>query len=185
MGKEDMSMSIEPLFWSWQNEIPASVCDAIISEGKKLDIGQGRVGNNEVINPNIRNSNIAWFSWNSWIGAICAHYIHQANNQAWQFQLTGQQDPQFTIYENEQFYDFHSDSSNVEGGMRKVSIVISITDPDTYEGGEFEFIDGTKPDIKQRGSILVFPSFVEHRVTPITSGTRYSLVNWYCGDKFK
>jgi PKHD-type hydroxylase len=69
--------------------------------------------------------------------------------------------------------------------MRKVSVVISITDPDTYEGGEFEFIDGTKPDIKQRGSILVFPSFVEHRVTPITSGTRYSLVNWYCGDKFK
>jgi PKHD-type hydroxylase len=183
MGKENMN--IEPLYWSWQNEIPGSVCEAIIAEGKKLDIGQGRVGNNETVNPNIRNSNIAWFSWNSWIGAICAHYMHQANNQAWGFQIGGQQDPQFTIYENEQFYDFHSDTSLVENNMRKLSVVISISDPDTYEGGEFEFQNGIKPDVKSRGSIIVFPSFVLHKVTPVTSGTRYSLVNWFCGDKFR
>jgi len=69
--------------------------------------------------------------------------------------------------------------------MRKISMVISITDPDTYEGGEFEFIDGTKPDLKPRGSVLVFPSFVRHRVTPVTTGTRYSLVNWFVGNKFR
>lgn len=178
-------MNINPLFWSWQKEIPESVCQAIIDEGLRLDAGQGRVGTPENVNLEVRNSKVAFFSWNSWIGAICAHYMHQANNQAWGFDITGQQDPQFTIYENDQFYEFHEDSSMLENNMRKISMVISITDPNTYEGGEFEFIDGTKPDLKPRGSILVFPSFVQHRVTPVTSGTRYSLVNWFVGNKFR
>lgn len=188
MGKENMN--INPLYWSWKDEIPHSVCDAIISEGLRMDVGQGKVGGTQIepagiINLEVRNSQVGFFSWNSWIGAICAHYMHQANNQAWNFQITGQQDPQFTIYKNDQFYEFHQDQSTFETNMRKLSVVISISDPDTYEGGEFEFFDGTKPEIKSRGSILVFPSFINHRVTPVISGTRYSLVNWFVGERFR
>jgi len=89
------------------------------------------------------------------------------------------------MYGNNEFYDFHEDSSKFENNMRKLSLVISISNPDTYEGGDFEFFDGTRPDIKGQGSILVFPSFIKHRVTPVTKGTRYSLVNWFYGEQFK
>jgi PKHD-type hydroxylase len=182
----EKEMMIDPLYWSWQAEIPASVCDAIITEGLKLPIQEATVGdqNQFIVNPDIRKSKVGFFPCNSWVGAIAWHYMCRANAQAWKFNVTHQQDPQFTVYENDQFYDFHQDASVIESNMRKLSLVISITDPDKYQGGVFEFEDGTQPDIRRQGSILVFPSFLKHRVAPVTSGTRYSLVNWFTGAQF-
>ena len=40
-------------------------------------------------------------------------------------------------------------------------------------------------EIRPQGSVIVFPSFVWHRVTPVTKGTRYSLVLWTCGQPFR
>jgi PKHD-type hydroxylase len=181
VGKE---MITNPLYWSWKKEIPDSVCDAIIEEGKKLELKDGLVGDEKKLNKSIRNSQIGWFSNITWVAGIMRHYTEVANNQAWNFKLGYIQNPQFTIYSKGGFYGFHQDSSVVNDGMRKLSCVITITKPDEYEGGEFEFEDGTVPDIKERGSIIVFPSFLRHRVSPVTSGTRYSLVSWYEGPKF-
>ena len=35
------------------------------------------------------------------------------------------------------------------------------------------------------GSIILFPSYLVHRVRPITKGTRYAMVGWIHGDSFK
>jgi PKHD-type hydroxylase len=179
-------MKCDPLYWYWKAELPDSLCDAIITEGLKLSHKDGQVGDGEgIVDDSIRKSKVAFFPCDSWVSAITTHYMHRANTAAWNFDITGAQDPQFTIYNPGEFYDFHSDCDLLEGSMRKLSVVITITDPNTYTDGEFEFDNGEKPDIKSRGSVMVFPSFLRHRVTPVEIGVRYSLVNWFVGPQFK
>jgi predicted 2-oxoglutarate/Fe(II)-dependent dioxygenase YbiX len=79
------------------------------------------------------------------------------------------------------------------GKIRKLSVTISLSDPATYEGGNLKFDLGPHredryhecAEIRPRGSIIVFPSHVYHQVTPVTKGTRYSLVAWNLGYPFK
>ena len=122
-------MITTPLYWSWKKEIPESVCDAIIEEGKKLELRDGVIDNN-TIDKKIRKSQVGWFSRNQWVAGIMRHYIEIANSQAWNFRLSFIQDPQFTIYQKGGFYGFHQDSSVNQDNMRKLSCVISIAKPE-------------------------------------------------------
>ena len=69
---------------------------------------------------------------------------------------------------------------------RKLSVVIQLSDPTTYQGGDFQFQDVETPvNFRTQGSILVFPSYLPHRVTEITDGVRYSLVDWLEGPRWR
>jgi len=89
--------------------------------------------------------------------------------------------------------DYHQDAGHqvneYEKETRKLSMTVQLSEPDTYEGGEFYFYDGNKdeiePDIQEQGSILVFDSRMWHRVAPVTKGVRYSLVSWILGPRFQ
>jgi len=152
-----------------------------------------------------RDSNIVWLS-DRWIFKEIQPFIHQANKLAgWDFQWDFSEACQFTKYKLNQFYDWHCDSwesayankdnPDTFGKIRKLSVTCSLSAPEDYEGGELEFdfrnTDPDKPairkcaEIKPRGSIVVFPSHVWHRVKPVTKGTRYSLVIWNLGYPFK
>ena len=152
-----------------------------------------------------RDSNIVWLS-DRWIYKEIQPFIHQANRLAgWNFDWDFSEACQFTKYKLNQFYDWHCDSweapyanpdnKDTHGKIRKLSVTCSLSDPKDYEGGELEFdfrnMDPDKQsirkcaEIKPRGSIVVFPSFVWHRVKPVTKGTRYSLVIWNLGYPFK
>jgi PKHD-type hydroxylase len=74
--------------------------------------------------------------------------------------------------------------------MRKLTAIIQLSDENDYDGGDFEFgitnSDGTdlvKGNRKQ-GTLIIFPSFLSHRVAPITKGYRYSIITWMEGDTF-
>jgi PKHD-type hydroxylase len=151
-----------------------------------------------------RNSNIVWMS-DRWIYKEIQPYVSLANQGAgWNFDWNFSEPCQFTKYKLHQFYDWHSDSweypynnpedPNTHGKIRKLSVTCSLSDPKDYKGGELEFQFRNKDEatIKQkcteilpRGSIVVFPSFVWHRVKPVTKGTRYSLVVWNLGYPFR
>jgi PKHD-type hydroxylase len=152
-----------------------------------------------------RDSNIAWLS-DRWIYEEIQPFIHQANRLAgWNFDWDYSEACQFTKYKLNQFYDWHCDSwenvydnkdnKDTYGKIRKLSVTCSLSPPEDYEGGELEFdfrnTDPDKPairkcaEIKPRGSIVVFPSHVWHRVKPVTKGTRYSLVIWNLGNPFR
>ena len=152
-----------------------------------------------------RDSNIVWLN-DRWIYKEIQPFIHQANRLAgWNFDWDFSESCQFTKYKLNQFYDWHCDSwetpyanpdnKDTNGKIRKLSVTCSLSDPKDYEGGELEFdfrnMDPDKPtirkcaEIKQRGSIVVFPSHVWHRVKPVTKGTRYSLVIWNLGYPFR
>jgi PKHD-type hydroxylase len=151
-----------------------------------------------------RKSDIVWLS-DTWIYREIHPYIHRANKDAgWNFEWSRSEHCQFTKYKLNQYYDWHCDSWNdvynkpntPEFGMtRKLSVTCQLTDGSEYEGGELQFdfrnYDPhlrdenkhvvTSKEILPKGSIVVFPSFVWHRVKPVTKGTRYSLVIWNLG----
>lgn len=86
------------------------------------------------------------------------------------------------------------DNDNLVGKIRKLSVTVNLTKPGEYEGGNLKFDFGPHSEgkrfheceeIRPRGSIIVFPSFLHHQVTPVTKGTRYSLVMWNCGRPFR
>jgi PKHD-type hydroxylase len=155
----------------------------------------------------IRNSNIAWLDL-PWIYKLIQPFVHTANrNAGWNFDWDYSESAQFTKYKLNQFYDWHADSwdmpynrpdnQNTHGKIRKLSVTVSLSDPKDYKGGTLEFdLRNQAPDSKKntllecteiipRGSIVVFPSFVWHRVKPVTKGIRHSLVMWNCGYPFK
>jgi PKHD-type hydroxylase len=84
------------------------------------------------------------------------------------------------------FYDWHTDFAGLRP-LRKISISIQLSRPEDYDGGDLELLFGTAPQRldKARGSFLAFPSFMLHRVTPVTRGTRWSLVAWILGRRWR
>ena len=155
-----------------------------------------------------RNSDLVWLN-DTWIYKELHPYIHQANKSAgWNFEWDRSESCQFTKYKLNQYYDWHCDSwdkvydkpNNPDNGkIRKLSMTCQLTDGSEYEGGELEFdFRNYEPHMREevkhlkqakeilsKGCIIVFPSFVWHRVKPVTKGTRYSLVMWNLGYPFK
>ncbi|HZF30966.1 MAG TPA: 2OG-Fe(II) oxygenase [Gammaproteobacteria bacterium] len=86
---------------------------------------------------------------------------------------------------NRGFYDWHTDFAGVRP-LRKLSISIQLSNPEDYEGGDLELLYGTEPHKmdRSRGTFIVFPSFMLHRVTPVTRGVRWSLVSWILGRRW-
>tara|TARA_R100001224_G_scaffold70509_1_gene42760 strand:- start:172 stop:801 length:630 start_codon:yes stop_codon:yes gene_type:complete len=154
-----------------------------------------------------RDSNIVWMS-DRWVYKEIQPYIHDANASAdWNFQWDYSEACQFTKYKKGQYYDWHCDSWDkpyqtqnpqdpTNGKIRKLSVTVTLSDPKEYKGGELEFdFRNMDPDKKSnihkckeilpKGSLVVFPSFVWHRVCPVTKGERKSLVIWNLGWPFK
>jgi len=146
-----------------------------------------------------------------WIYRELHPYVRMANkNAGWNFQWDFSESCQFTKYKLNQYYDWHTDpwakpyqrknpNDPDHGKVRKLSMTCQLTDGSEYTGGELEFDfrnydppmrDESKhirqvPEILPKGSIVVFPSHLWHRVKPVTKGTRYSLVVWHLGYPFK
>jgi len=154
-----------------------------------------------------RKSDLVWLN-DTWIYKEIHPYVHQANkNAGWNFDWVRSESCQFTKYKLNQYYDWHCDSwdkpyekQGPENGMiRKLSVTCQLTDGSEYTGGELQFDTRsydphmrdedkhviTSKEILPKGSIVVFPSFVWHRVQPVTRGTRYSLVIWNLGYPFR
>jgi PKHD-type hydroxylase len=156
----------------------------------------------------VRDSNIVFLN-EPWIAREFMGFAHEANKRAgWNFDFDSYESIQFTKYKKNQFYGWHQDSFKgprvsknkmLDGKIRKISMTFSLSDPKKYKGGELEFETGyslpTQPGKKQnvlkckeilpRGSMVFFPSFVWHKVNPVTQGTRYSLVIWFNGKPFR
>jgi PKHD-type hydroxylase len=177
---------IKHSYWLWDSEISKDICNNIVSS-TKWDLGENAVvGEEPIVNNDKRKSNIVWSPKLSLIWCLCSSYIQTANVSAgWKFYLHDLPPIQLTKYADNGHYDWHADSYPPDENsiQRKLSVSILLNDPNEFEGGEFEFRD-CKPELKQ-GSILVFPSFLDHKVMPVTSGTRYSAVGWMEGPAFR
>ena len=214
-------MNLSAHYWYFKNVIPPRICNEIVQYGKQLKEkemlaitgGQGMeralekkpLSKKEIKNlKKKRDSNIVWMN-DRWIYKEIQPYVDQANkNAGWNFEWDWSESCQFTKYKKGQYYDWHCDSWDKpydkegpeKGKIRKLSVTVSLSDYNEYEGGELEFdFRNQDPDKKPntkicdeivtKGSLVVFPSFVWHRVKPVTKGVRYSLVIWNLGYPFK
>jgi PKHD-type hydroxylase len=179
-------------FVSWPNAFTDEELEKILDHLKTLPTNAGGVGGSSDVSPDIRKSQIAWLSNTpeiSWFYDRMAFVARQLNAKFYNFDLYGfLEDMQFTIYkdDNESHYTWHIDMSDQAPAPRKLSLVLQLSDPSEYEGGELQTMTGSTNAVdKQKGLIAAFPSYMVHRVTPVTKGTRYSIVIWVCGPSFK
>ena len=208
-------MLYETDYWFWESAIPSNLCDDIVQHGLSKQESKAFTGTADDPTPEetadkIRQSNVSWLN-DRWIYNTLHPYVNAANkNAGWNFDWERSESCQFTKYKHNQYYDWHCDSWDKpyqrddvnhpeHGKIRKLSMTCQLTDGSEYKGGELEFDfrnydphmrDESKhrvqcKEILPKGSIIVFPSFVWHRVKPVTSGTRYSLVVWHLGRPFK
>ena len=184
-------------WWLWQSELSDEVIDDIVKKCEKYPVQDGlidpKLGVSEY-DENVRRSEIRWIYDEPEITKIFQDYGHHANDYAFGFDIIlNNFDIQYTTYHglNKGCYSFHTDNQYMKDGYydRKVSVVIQLNDPSEYEGGKFEFeINGeiVSPEgFEKKGSIITFPSFMKHRVTNVTKGTRNSLVSWIQGPHFR
>ena len=219
-------MNLSNYYYYFQSALTPRVCDEIVEYGKKHKPEIAVTGGAEKNETNTkkdgtfkksalkklhvkRKSDIVWMN-DTWLYKEIHPYIHEANKLAgWNFDWDFSESCQFTRYGVGQYYGWHCDSwdkpynkpddLNSHGKIRKLSVTISLSEPEDYVGGNLEFDMRNQKDweqdkkkaihecteIRPRGSIIVFPSFVWHRVAPVTKGTRYSLVVWNLGQMWR
>jgi PKHD-type hydroxylase len=168
-----------------QNLQPATVVGQVSSDGNTMVQAteeQIRLSNVNWIQPDDPNVNTRW------IFERMTEAVNYMNDEFFRFDLTGFAEGfQFTQYTAPGGkYDLHVDKIHL-GIPRKLSVVIQLSDPSEYEGGEFHLVDSSTPCVlpKEQGTLLCFPSYSLHGVTPVTKGTRYSMVGWITGPAFR
>ena len=204
-----MFTNTQDYYWVFNNALSPDTCDKIIELGlsKKTVLARTHeydkdkfknLNKTQKINlKKIRNSEVAFLD-NKWLMDILNDFVVKANmNSGWKYQIDYSERIQFTKYKKNQHYNFHCDSSIQDickyGKIRKLSLVACLSNPKEFKGGDFEFqfrnnndptIITPAPELRNKGTIVVFPSFLYHRVTPLIKGTRYSLVMWTRGNLY-
>ena len=201
-------MNYEHMYWWFENAIPKRLCDDIVKYAftkKKETAITGAYQETGDINKVLdkRNSSVTWLN-EPWIYKLILPFVKQANvNAGWNFDWDASEQCQFTTYEPGQYYGWHQDSfskpskSNdptFNNKIRKLSVTLTLSEGTDYVGGDLE-MDLRNNDcgrdihamhqIRKKGALVVFPSYVWHRVAPVIKGTRYSLVIWNHGYQYR
>jgi PKHD-type hydroxylase len=173
----------------WESAFTPEECEQIIRTGTDRLMTKGVTSSKD--KQYVRDSEISWlYSCDDmeWVYRRVTNIITDLNDRYFQFDLFGLcEGMQFTRYTAPGGrYGLHVDSS-LDGLTRKLSFTLQLSNPADYEGGDLCLQFGDEPERMSRaqGYVAVFPSYVLHEVTPVTSGTRHSLVSWITGPPFK
>ncbi len=202
-------MNLKNYYYYYNKALSKKWCEEIIQLGKSKQANFAKTMDFENSSDCIakkkqtdRLSDVSWLDEKK-IYETLHPFLKDANEKSgWNFQWEESEQIQFTTYNKGCFYDWHMDCiyqedykkrKDYKNKQRKLSMTVCLSDENNFTGGDFEFdfrnMRGSHKkickEIKQQGSIIVFPSFVWHKVHPILSGTRYSLVMWSVGDPWK
>ncbi len=174
----------------FENAFTPEECDKILSLWEQPKELIALVGTNAEAAPDkdIRDSKLCWIDHNEttdWLFRKLTDIIVPCNAARYKFDLSGFLEKiQLTKYDENGFYKWHEDNGVGSFSIRKLSIIIQLTDESAYEGGEVEIFGGGFLK-KSRGTLCIFPSYVTHQVLPVTKGVRHSLVAWVSGPPFR
>ena len=176
-------------YYRFPNAIPETTVDALRNILDTKDLNDAQIGDGAV-NTTKRRSKIFWLPKTDEfvdIYKIFQELILKCNEEFYKFKLTEiTEHIQYTVYksEDEGYYDWHVDMGPNKA-RRKLSLVCQLSDPSEYEGGELQIHTGNiSVGEKEKGTVILFPSYLLHRVTPVTKGIRRSLVLWIEGPAF-
>ena len=197
------------MFYIFPKAIAPDICEQIVKDCKQNILEEASLYNFDKTSsrndPEIRKTSINWIKdKDNKINALAWHFLREANKIQFNYDLTYFQAIQFGEYKDGGFFGWHQDDGgNIDidksHEVRKLTAVLVLSDPDTFEGGELQFYNGDRPmqdmgeitgeqvtnDIKSQGTVVVFDSRDWHRVTPVTKGVRHSVVCWTVGPNFK
>jgi PKHD-type hydroxylase len=166
------------------------MCDEVVrdlSEIPPRDATMGKDG--DVLAHAHRNTEVRFAPHDFPFSAGMEQHAFNGNVECkWGYEITGREAIQFAKYGAGQHYNWHVDNFPLHGGDtdRKVTVVVLLNDPSEFEGGEFHirlYQEYVAPLVK--GSVIAFPSILEHRVTPVTKGVRMSATMWLYGPRFR
>lgn len=187
------AMAVEPFAW-WEGAFTDQELDWLqekaIRAEQQAQVGGGSQGDD--LN-RIRRSKVSWLNKNqdtTWVFERLSDVVSSLNAQYFRLDLTGFGEAiQLTNYDQSDhgMYGWHQDYGGRISPSRKLSVVLQLTDPARYEGGNLQVLTSGEPQTirKQRGLIAAFPSYTLHQVTPVMQGSRQSLVAWITGPAFK
>jgi PKHD-type hydroxylase len=182
-------MEIEPLFLK---RIPSKLCDiaTVEYESKEPHDAAMNPDTNTVLDHQLRNTTVYFGEAWDWFGAVLYSSGLEGNvKNQWDFYINSHEAVQFAVYNENQHYGWHVDTFLLSGQPldRKVTVICLMNDPSEFEGGELQlqFHGKTYTPQLRKGSIIAFPSYILHQVTPVTKGVRKSAVLWLSGPAFK
>lgn len=183
--------------------LPDIVINDICEMAKLFPEEEGKVGPNDINfegtkDNTIRDCKIRWIHPDTdetkKLTNLCTSLFYDANRMFFGVDLTKIFNIQYTEYHGDDkgFYHTHIDSFVGSGEVsdRKLSMTIQLSDSHEYEGGDFVLRDEvenfpSKEELRKKGTVLIFPSFLNHSVQPVTKGIRKSLVTWIEGPAWR
>ena len=171
-------------------DVSPEICDKAIQEFELVDSTTATMGTEgEVTELSQRNTTVRFAGNNHWFGDLMYRHALLANAICrWDYNITGHENVQFAEYGEGQHYGWHTDTFTLSGNDfdRKISVVCLLSEQEDFEGGEFlmRLYNEYRPELK-KGTLLAFPSILEHQVLPVTKGLRKSAVIWAYGPRFR
>jgi PKHD-type hydroxylase len=172
------------------HQLQPEVCDQMVAEFSKLPKRTATMGiDGDVSNSTFRNTDVGFVEKNNHFEDLLKQVALGGNKQCkWDYVVDGNEAIQYAQYGVGQHYHWHTDTFTLSGKEieRKLTVVCLLNDPSEFEGGEFQirlYQDYVAP--LQKGSVIAFPSILEHRVTPVTKGVRKSATMWLSGPRFR
>lgn len=165
-------------------------CDRIVALAREHGTVKGGTGE-AMDESDVRSSDIC-FLWpddnTAWVFQRLQQLAEQLN-RSYQFDLRGLfEGVQIAHYDGSAggHYDWHMDLGTGPFSARKLTLAVQLSDPESYQGGEVEFTSARlQPEAQRQGAAVIFPSYMTHRVKPVTEGERWSMVCWISGDAFR
>jgi len=180
---------------AWGSGLSEAECRDILVRASVYPEEEATVGFSDTLRSDhaYRTSSIRWLDAIQEQALVerIMRFVHASNRTNFGFDIVAPVELQFTEYRetNMGHYDWHHDVwlESSRPFSRKLSVVVQLSSPDEYQGGEFEFFGLQNPGATflPQGSILIFPSFLQHRVLPVTKGLRRSLVTWVEGPNWR
>jgi PKHD-type hydroxylase len=184
-----------PQNWFWNSNIrkfiPDNILDCLEEEiQNKIQNNhfiKGGIGHKHDIREDldIRDTDIIMFDCMHWFCGILFNIGLASNAQAeWNFGVHSPETLQIAIYRENQHYKWHTDSALLtrDPNIRKITVICMLSNKEEYTGGILE-LEGTGEMQMNKGDIIAFPSFIPHRVTPVTSGIRKTATLWILGNR--
>lgn len=185
--------------WIGENGFTASECDEIIKQSEAYPAQEAGIFSDNQVS-DYRVSTIRWMNEYSFVNKLWPFIDHASQVFGIDVHRLDSNSNPSDLFPNIQYTEYHGsvdgkynmhhdvDWNKNDGSDRKISIVVQLSDPNDYTGGDFQFneVESPQPELlKQKGSVLVFPSYLQHSVSPVTSGVRRTLVSWFEGPKWR
>ena len=166
-----------------KNAVDDKFIQSIIDVGKNQKLEEARIGGESNTSNNIRSTKISWIMDKTILLTLKDKMLEINKSKNWNYDITDMFPFQYSVYHENDHYDWHVDTGSAYLKQKERKISFSLILNDNYKGGELEFKNSDENislDLN-KGDMVTFPSFLEHRVKPVLNGTRISLVGWMLG----